>query len=57
MNPQSNEILYLSFNQDQACFAVGTEQGFKIYNSHPYKDTFQRGNIQLKLQILMEESE
>jgi hypothetical protein len=35
-------ILDISFNQDQGCFVISTNNGFKIYNSYPYKDTFQR---------------
>ena len=38
-----SDILCIQFNQDQGCFACGTQRGFKIYNTHPYKDTFQRG--------------
>jgi len=36
------EILYLGFNQNAGCFTCGTNTGFKIYNSYPYKDTFSR---------------
>lgn len=38
----TDRILDISFNQDQGCFAVSTENGFSIYNSYPFKDTFQR---------------
>ena len=37
-----DKILDISFNQDQGCFAISTEKGFKIFNSYPFKDTFQR---------------
>lgn len=37
-----NAILDISFNQDQGCFVISTEKGFRIYNSYPFKDTFQR---------------
>lgn len=37
-----NQILSLSFNQDASCFIVGTEKGFKIFNSFPYKKSFER---------------
>ena len=37
-----NSILCSSFNQDQGCFACGTETGFKIFNSFPYKDSHKR---------------
>jgi WD40 repeat protein len=40
-----DEILYVSFNQDQGCFACGTQKGFKIFNSYPFKDTFKRGRF------------
>jgi hypothetical protein len=28
-------ILYISFNHDNSCFVIGTEIGFKIFNSFP----------------------
>lgn len=45
-NTGGNEkkILYVSFNQDSSCFSVGTETGFKIYNTNPYKPNFERSN-------------
>lgn len=42
MESPENKILNISFNQDQGCFAVSTEKGFRIFNSYPFKDTFQR---------------
>ena len=35
-------ILYTSFNQDQSCFVCGTQSGFKIFNSFPFKDSYKR---------------
>lgn len=37
---KNEEILYINFNQDYGCFSVGTETGFKIYNSYPFKETY-----------------
>ena len=37
-----NKILCTSFNQNQACFACGTETGFKIFNSFPFKDSHRK---------------
>jgi len=42
-----NQILFVDFNQDGSCIAVGTEKGFKIYNSYPFKETFERRNLLL----------
>ena len=42
-SPTGNtSMLYVTFNQDSSCFAIGTETGFSIYNSFPFKDSFQR---------------
>ena len=38
----SNGLLHLSFNQDFGCFAVGTTDGFKIFNVDPFRETFCR---------------
>ena len=38
----SEKILIANFNQDGSCFAVGTETGFKVFNSYPYRDNFER---------------
>jgi len=43
-NQQDDSMLYVTFNQDGSCFAVGTEKGFKIYNSYPFRDNFERCN-------------
>ena len=38
----SNKMLYISFNQNSSCFAIGTENGFIIYSTFPFKDKFTR---------------
>lgn len=35
-------MLYVSFNQDSSCFAVGTERGFKIFSTYPFTDKYER---------------
>ena len=40
LNDNPNEILYINFNQDGTCIAVGTETGFKIINILPYLDLY-----------------
>ena len=37
-----DQMLYVSFNQDSSCFALGTERGFKVYSSFPFKDKYER---------------
>eukprot|EP00755_Sulcionema_specki_P036547 Sspe_Gene.107152::Locus_85235_Transcript_1_1_Confidence_1.000_Length_1145::g.107152::m.107152 len=40
--PGRDQVLYMSFNQDSGCFAIGTEVGFRIYNCDPFRETFRR---------------
>lgn len=37
-----NEILYISFNQDFTCFVCGTESGFRVYSTDPFRLTHRR---------------
>jgi hypothetical protein len=45
---KSDEILYLSFNQDQGCFCAGTQTGFRVYNTRPFRDQFIRSKFKLQ---------
>eukprot|EP01015_Nassula_variabilis_P005562 TRINITY_DN14110_c0_g2_i1.p3 TRINITY_DN14110_c0_g2~~TRINITY_DN14110_c0_g2_i1.p3 ORF type:complete len:118 (-),score=10.25 TRINITY_DN14110_c0_g2_i1:69-422(-) len=36
------KALCINFNQDNSCFAVGTEKGFTIYNTQPFQETYSR---------------
>ena len=38
----TNDILYVGFNQDAGWFAWGTENGFKIFNTDKFNNTFSR---------------
>ena len=35
-------LLYMSLNQDQTCLVVGTEKGFRLYDTIPFKLRYQR---------------
>ncbi|EGC35079.1 hypothetical protein DICPUDRAFT_33979 [Dictyostelium purpureum] len=40
----SSGILFLNFNQDYSCIAVGTPEGYKIFNSDPYTLYYTQNN-------------
>ena len=37
-----DSIINITFNQDNSCFAISTEKGFKIYNSYPFEGPYER---------------
>jgi hypothetical protein len=39
---KNDTLLTMSFNQDGGCLSIGTASGFRIYNVHPYQETFRR---------------
>ena len=39
---QDDGLLYISLNQDQSCLVIGTENGFKVYDTIPIKLRYQR---------------
>ena len=39
---EENSMLYISFNQDNSFFSIGTEKGFVIYKASPLNDFYKR---------------
>lgn len=39
---ENDSIINITFNQDNSCFAISTEKGFKIYNSYPFEGPYER---------------
>ena len=37
-----DSMLYVSFNQDNSFFSIGTERGFRIYQTYPFSDPYER---------------
>jgi len=43
MTSKNEGLLYMSMNQDQTCLVVGTEKGFKLFDTNPFKLRYHRG--------------
>ena len=39
---EDDSIISVSFNQDNSCFSIGTENGFKIFQTYPFKGPYER---------------
>ena len=39
---ENNKILNISFNQDNSCFCLSTEKGFKIYDTYPIQTEYEK---------------
>ena len=39
---KNNSMLYISFNQDNSFFSIGTERGFQIYQTEPFNGPYKK---------------
>ena len=54
MEPKQSELLYAEFNQDNQCFSVGTNKGFRIYNTDKFSFKFERLlNMEIAMVIML----
>lgn len=49
--PTNQQILNINFNQDGTCFAIGTQKGFRIYNTSPFKENIERRTYHFTLEL------
>lgn len=47
----TDDIIFITFNADTQCFAVGTEKGYYIYNTNPFRELFHRSKIKQYKQL------
>jgi WD40 repeat protein len=45
MSKSSDELLCAAFNQDGSCFAIGTNNGFAVYNTFPLRQAYRRDGV------------
>lgn len=37
-------VLWIALNQDNSCFAIGMEGGFRVYSTDPLRELLRRGS-------------